>query len=133
MTIFERTIFFAVLFSVIFSVQFVVYKTFRNYLLRKDLDKKKVNYLSRTPFLVFFIPYILFFATRYDLAILPEWINKTFIIPFYIFQGATIFIGLYLIVGKIIKLPFVLAHFLLSRIKFIKNKLEYFKEEEENC
>jgi len=127
MTIFERTIFFTVLFSVIFSVQFVVYKTFRNYLLRKELDKKKANYLSRIPFLFFFIPYVLFFATRYDLAVLPVWINKIFIIPFYIFQGATIFIGLYLIAGKIVKLPFVIINFLLTRIKYFKEKIDIIK------
>jgi len=123
MTLLERTIFFTILFSVIFSVQFVVYKTFRNYLLRKNLDKKVVNYLSRTPFLVFLIPYILFFVTRYDMAILPDWLNKTVIMPFFIFQGATIFIGLYLIVGKIIKLPFVIINYILSKIKFLSNKL----------
>lgn len=127
MTILERTIFFTVLFSVIFSVQFVVYKTFRKYLIRKDVEKKTVNYISRTPFLVFLIPYILFFVTRYDMAILPDWINKTVIMPFFIFQGATIFIGLYLIVGKIIKLPFVVTHFVLSRIKFFRDKLENIK------
>ena len=128
MTLLERTIFFTILFSVIFSVQFVVYKTFRNYLLRKNLDKKVVNYLSRTPFLVFLIPYILFFVTRYDMAILPDWLNKTVIMPFFIFQGATIFIGLYLIVGKIIKLPFVIINYILSKIKFLSNKLESIKK-----
>jgi len=127
MTILERTIFFSVLFSVIFTVQFVVYKTFRNYLIRKGLEKKKVDYLSRTPFLVFFIPYVLFFATRFDLTVLPEWVNKSFIVPFYIFQGATIFIGLYLITGKIIKLPFVITNFLLTRIKFIKDRIDSIK------
>ena len=128
MTLLERTIFFTILFSVIFSVQFIVYKTFRNYLIRKELDKKVVNYLSRTPFLVFLVPYILFFVTRYDMAIMPDLINKIIIIPFFVFQGATIFIGLYLIIGKIIKFPFLLTNFILSKIKFFRNKLESLKK-----
>jgi uncharacterized protein len=128
MTLLERTIFFTVLFSVVISVQFVVYKTFRNYLIRKDVDKKAANYLSRTPFLVFIIPFILFFVTRYDMAMLPDWFNKTVIMPFFIFQGATLFIGLYLIAGKIIKFPFVFTHFLLSRFSFFKNKIDNIKQ-----
>lgn len=128
MTLLERTIFFTILFSVIFSVQFIVYKTFRNYLIRKEIDKKVVNYLSRTPFLVFLVPYILFIVTRYDMAIMPDVINKIIIIPFFVFQGATIFIGLYLIIGKIIKFPFLLTNFILSKIKFFSNKLESLKK-----
>ncbi len=128
MTLLERTIFFTVLISVIFSVQFVVYKTFRNYLIRKGIEKRTVNYLSRTPFLVFVIPYILFFITRYDMALLPDWLNRIFIIPFFIFQGATIFIGLYLIAGKIIKSPFLILKFILTRFKYIREKFDSIKK-----
>lgn len=128
MTILERTIFFTVLISVIFSVQFIVYKTFRNYLIRKNLEKKNVNYLSRIPFLVFLIPYILFFVTRYDMAILPEWLNKIFLTPFFVFQAATIFIGIYLLVGKIIKIPFVFTHFIATKIKFFQHRIDRIKK-----
>ncbi len=128
MTILERTIFFTILFSVIFSIQFVVYRTFRKYLLRKNLEKKTVNYISRTPFLIFIIPYILFFITRYDMTLLPDWINKIIIQPFFVFQGATLFIGLYLIIGKIIKLPFLVFDFLIQRITPLKEKYLDFKK-----
>jgi predicted MPP superfamily phosphohydrolase len=50
-----------------------------------------------------------------------------YIIPFYVFQAAVFFIGLYLFVGKIIKSPFSMLNFLLSKIDYTKEKLEKFK------
>jgi len=75
MTTFERIIFFSIIITVISSLQFEVYKIFRNYLLRKEPEKKTVNYFSRMLFLVFLIPYILLFFTTYDSALFPGWMN----------------------------------------------------------
>ncbi len=123
----QRIIFFTVVFSVLFLLQLVVYKTFRKYLLRKNLDLKTVNYLSRAPFLFFNLPFIIQILKSFDLFMPPEWMDLVIIKPFFVFQAATFFIGLFLIAGKIIKLPFVIGDFFLKRINFIKGKYQSFK------
>ncbi len=123
----QRIIFFTVVFSVLFLLQLVVYKTFRKYLLRKNLDLKAVNYLSRAPFLFFNLPFIIQILKSFDLFMPPEWMDLVIIKPFFVFQAATFFIGLFLIAGKIIKLPFVIGDFFLKRINFIKGKYQSFK------
>ena len=123
----QRIIFFTVVFSVLFLLQLVVYKTFRKYLLRKNLDLKAVNYLSRAPFLFFNLPFIIQILKSFDLFMPPEWMDLVIIKPFFVFQAATFFIGLFLIAGMIIKLPFVIGDFFLKRINFIKGKYQSFK------
>ena len=118
----QRIIFFTVVFSVLFLLQIVVYKTFRKYLLRKNLDLKTANYVSRTPFLLFNLPYIIQILKSFDIFLPPEWMDVVIIKPFFVFQSAIFFIGLFLIAGKIIKLPFVIGDFLLKRINFINNQ-----------
>lgn len=127
MGIFQRILFFTVVFSIIFLLQIVVYKTFRKYLLRKNVDLKTANYLSRTPFLLFNFPYLIQIFKSFDLFLPPEWMNLFIIKPFFVFQSATFFIGLFLIAGKIIKLPFVIGDFLLKRITLIKDKYNSLK------
>lgn len=123
----QRIIFFTIVFSVLFLFQIVVYKTFRKYLLRKNLDLKTVNYVSRTPFLLFNFPYVIQILKSFDLFLPPEWMDVVIIKPFFVFQSATFFIGLFLIAGKIIKLPFVIGDFLLKRINFVKDKYLNFR------
>lgn len=123
----QRIIFFTVVFSVLFLLQLVVYKTFRKYLLRKNLDLKAVNYLSRSPFLYFNLPFIIQILKSFGLFMPPEWMDEVIIKPFFVFQSAIFFIGLFLLAGKIIKLPFVIGDFLLKRINFVKDKYQRFR------
>lgn len=127
MTLLGRILFFTIIFSVILGLQFLVYKTFRKYLLRKNLNITPVNWISRTPFLLFIIPYVFYLISRMDLSILPKWVFPVYITPFFIFQGATFFIGVYLLAGKIIKLPFVISRFIIRKIKILNEKYETYK------
>lgn len=127
MDIYQRIIFFTVVFSVLFSLQLLVYKTFRKYLLKKNIDVKTANYLARIPFLFFSFPYLIQIFKSFDLFMPPEWMDITVIKPFFVFQAATFFIGLFLVVGKIIKMPFLIGDFLLKRINFVKDKYYSFR------
>lgn len=127
MGLYQRIIFFTIVFSILFILQIIVYKTFRKYLIRKNLDLKTVNYLSRTPFLVFNLPYIIQILKSFDLFMPPEWMDFVVIKPFFVFQSATFFIGLFLLAGKIIKMPFIIGDFLFKRISFIKDKYLSFR------
>lgn len=123
----QRLIFFTVTFGLIFLVQFLVYRTFRKYLIRKGVELKKVNRISRIPFLFINLPYLIVLAKSLNLYIPGQFINDIIIQPFYVFQSAVIFIGLYLLAGKIIKLPFIVFDFFLKRIKYVREKYIEFK------
>jgi len=127
MTPISRIIFFTVVIGIILTIQFVVYRTFREYLLRKGTDKKIVNYITRIPFVVFLLPFIFIFTSRPNTEFIPEWINKLVLTPFFIFQGAVFFIGLFLIAGLIIKLPFITFHYLATRFEAVKKKFDIVK------
>jgi len=57
---------------------------------------------------------------------MPEWLHEIIFIPFYIFQGAVLFIGIYLLIGKIIKAPFSISYWILSKFKNIKASFNKF-------
>lgn len=118
----QRLIFFTVTFALVFLLQYLVYRTFSKYLIRKGIELRKVKMVSRLPFLIFNIPYLLILAKSLNLYIPGQTINEVIIQPFYIFQSAVIFTGLYLLAGKIIKLPFIIFDFLLKRMNFVREK-----------
>jgi uncharacterized protein len=118
----ERIFFFLIFFLIILLIQYLVYRTFRKFIQRSKLKPLSVNLITRVPFIVFLIPYFLFIITKFDYSKLPDWSNKIIIIPFFVFQGAVIFIGLYLLAGKIIKLPFLFIRFIINRFNFLKEK-----------
>ena len=122
MTLFNRIIFFIVVFSIIFSLQLLVFSTFRRFLLRNNLSKKLSNLITLLPLVLFTIPYIIFLINRFDIAFFPDWFYKFYIIPFFVFQGATFFIGLYLLTGKIIKFPFLFIRFFMKKIKYLRER-----------
>jgi uncharacterized protein len=124
MTPLNRIIFFTIVIGIILTIQFVVYRTFREFLLRQNIGKKTVNYLSRIPFIVFLLPFIFIFTSRANSEFIPEWLNKLIITPFFVFQGAVFFIGIFLVAGLIIKFPFRLFHFIAARFKSVKKKLD---------
>ncbi len=128
MSIWQRILFFVIVFGIFFGLQFLTYLTFRKFLKRKNLTGKFWNVISIYPYILFLLPFIYFLISRTKLADLPDWVYNIYIIPFFVFQAAVFFIGLYLLVGKIIKSPFSIANFVLSKIKYTQKKLEDFKK-----
>ncbi|MBL7127406.1 MAG: metallophosphoesterase [Ignavibacteria bacterium] len=128
MSIWQRILFFVIVFGILFGLQFLTYITFRRFLKRKNLTGKFWNAISIYPYILFLLPFIYILIARTKLTDLPEWFYDIYIIPFFVFQAAVFFIGLYLLVGKIIKSPFSIANFVLSKIKYTREKLEDFKK-----
>ena len=120
MTIWNRIIFFSVFFLIFFGLQYLVYKTFRRFTKTKYPGSKFLRIISVYPFIIFNLPYIYIIANGFSSANIPEVIYNFVFLPFYIFQGAVIFIGLYLLIGKIIKAPFSLSHWFLNKIESFK-------------
>ncbi|MCE1165205.1 MAG: metallophosphoesterase, partial [Bacteroidetes bacterium] len=124
----DRILFFLIVFGIILLINYLVYRTFRNFLLRSSMKTLTVNLVTRIPFAVLILPFLFFMMTGFDFAGLPAWFNKYIIIPFFAFEGAVIFVGLYLLAGKIIKLPFQILRFLINRVNFLKEKYRKIKE-----
>lgn len=128
MSIWQRILFIVIIFGIFFGLQFLTFVTFRKFLKRKNLTGKFWNAISIYPYILFLLPFIYILIARTKLTDLPEWVYNIYVIPFFVFQAAVFFIGLYLFVGKIIKSPFSIANFVLSKVKYTQKKLEDFKK-----
>jgi uncharacterized protein len=122
-----RLNFFLLVYAVLLGLQFLVFYTFRKFLKRRFKSKLFVNLITITPFVVFHIPFIWAIFNNVDFAIIPKWLYNSFILPFFIFQGAVLFISLYILVGKILKLIINIPIFILKRFKVIREKIEKLK------
>lgn len=127
MSIWSRILFFVIIFGVIFALQYLVYRTFRNFLNSRYKNSRVSKIISTYPFILFNLPYLYIIFNRFSSNNIPEFIYNFAFKPFYIFQGATIFIGLFLLIGKIIKSPFSLTGWLLSKFNNTKVYLDRFR------
>ncbi len=121
-------IFLIIVFLVVIGLELLAFFTFRGFLRRKNVPIKWVNILTYLPYGLFVLPFIFILITGAKLTDLPDWLYNIYIIPFYIFTAANFLIGLYLLLGKIIKLPFSISSFIISRFKNGKKWLEEFKK-----
>jgi predicted MPP superfamily phosphohydrolase len=111
-----------IIFSIITVLQLTSFLVFRSYLKRKGLLNKFFwKFISIFPFVFFNLPYLYLIFYRNNFSLLPGWVFDSYILPFYVFQGAIIFIGLYLLILKVIKAPFSLSLFLLKKIGSFRN------------
>jgi predicted MPP superfamily phosphohydrolase len=120
MSIWNRIIFFSIFLSIFFGLQFFVYKTFRKFVKSKFPNSKSLKIISTYPFIVINLPYIYIIANGFSSANIPEPVYNFVFLPFYIFQGAIIFIGLYLLICKIIKTPFSISHWILNKFELFR-------------
>ena len=63
-----------------------------------------------------------------DFSSQPKWIYNIYIIPFFIFQAAIIFLGLFFLAINLIKLPFMIFYWITNKIRFFKQKYSFYKE-----
>lgn len=119
MSFWNRLLFFTIVFAVVFGLQYLAYRTFRNYLSEKYPDNRNWKSALKYCFLIFNLPYLYVLFNLITSNKASEFVINSVYKPFYIFQSAVIFIGLYLLVLKIIKLPF--SAILLSLKKIIGN------------
>lgn len=126
MSVFNRILFFVSFFAIIFGLHYLVYRTFSRFIKSKFPGSKFLKVISTYPFILLNLPYVYIMLTRFKANALPEWLYDMIFVPFYIFQGAVIFIGLYLLIGKIIKAPFSISLYILSKFEKIKESLNKF-------
>ncbi|MCB0723867.1 MAG: metallophosphoesterase [Ignavibacteriae bacterium] len=119
---------FIVVFAVIIGLELLVLFTFRKFLKKRNIPSKWVNLISYGPYILFILPFIFILVTGARLADLPDWLYNSYVLPFYTFTAANFFVGVYLLLGKIIKLPFQLGSFIISRFDKGKKWLAGLKE-----
>lgn len=106
MSIWSRVIFFTVIFFIVFGLQFLVYRIFTKFLKSLNPIPVLLIKLTRYSFIFFNLPYLYIFFNSLTSNKAPEIIINYVYIPFYIFQSAVIFIGLFILILKILKIPF---------------------------
>ncbi|MBK8549887.1 MAG: metallophosphoesterase [Ignavibacteria bacterium] len=104
----------------------MVFITFRKFIKSKYPDSKFLKIISTYPFILFNLPMVYIMFNRKEMDQIPDLIYTLVFIPFYIFLGAVLFIGIYLLIGKIIKLPFSLSIWILSKFEKTKQLLNKF-------
>ena len=118
---------FTIIFISLFGLQALDYYTFVKYLKTTKFYKPSLRWYALIPFLVFNVASVLvmvIFGRRFTP---PDWFVIFGMFPFYVWQAATFFIGLWLLIGKIIKLPFLISTWLLKLIKPVKTWFEKIK------
>jgi len=109
---------------ILLLLQALVYFTFRGYLRTTKLYKPGYEYWALIPFLLFNIPFIVINLVWGRHFAPPEWFKQAAMMPFFVWQGATFFIALWILIGKLIKYIIKLPVILLKIIKPIREKIK---------
>jgi len=112
---------------VIIGLQALVYFTFINYLKTTKIYKPSYRWWALTPFVVFNVSFIVINLIWGRNFAPPEWFRYAALYPFYVWMAATFFISLWLLIGKLIKLPFQLPVWIAKLIKPLGEKINNFK------
>lgn len=117
-----------ILFStVLLALQSFVYYTFIGYLKTSRIYKRYVVFIALIPFLLFNIPFITISIITLGNFEPPPWFKTFFLYPFWVWQGATFFIAQWLLIGKIIKIPFKIPIWILEKFRPAREKIKQIK------
>lgn len=119
-----RIIFFITIF---FGLQAFVYFQFVKFLKTTKIYKPSYRWWALAPFVFFIIPFIVINLIWGRSFIAPDWFKYTGVYPFYIWIGATFFMAVWLLAGKLIKLPFQVPLWLAKLIRPVKEKINSLK------
>ena len=128
MTQIERIRFLSTIILILLSLHVLNLYTFRTFLKRYKVNKKVINLFTVFLPVFFNIPLLYAIFHRFDYSSVPVWLYQIYVVPFFVYQGANLLIGFYLLIGKIIKAPFRIILFIIKRFKKLKQKIESFKK-----
>jgi len=113
--------------SFLILLQMLVYFTYIRYLKTTKIYKPSFRWYALIPFLVFNIPFFIISWTIGRSFSPPQWFIYVGMYPFYAWHGATFFIAVWLLVGKIIKYGFKLPLLILKIFRPIREKVDQLK------
>lgn len=114
--------------GVLLGLQTLVYFTFINYWKTTKFYKPSHRWWTLAPFLVFNVSFIVISIIWGRKFTPPEWFKILALYPFYVWIAATFFISIWLLLGKIIKLPFQIPIWLAKIFKPLRRKINTVKE-----
>ncbi len=114
--------------GILLGLQTLVYFTFINYWKTTKFYKPSHKWWVLAPFLVFNLSFIgisIVWGRKFSP---PEWFRILALYPFYVWIAATFFISLWLLIGKIIKLPFQIPIWIAKIFGPARRKIKALKE-----
>lgn len=114
--------------GIFLSLQALVYFTFIRYWKTTRLYKPSHRWWSLAPFLIFnlsFLTVSLVWGRKFSP---PEWFKIAGLYPFYVWMAATFFISVWLLLGKVIKLPFQIPIWIAKIFRPLRQKINSVKE-----
>ncbi|MBI5472828.1 MAG: metallophosphoesterase [Ignavibacteriae bacterium] len=103
--------------TLLLTLQFVLYIRTRNWTRRRFPNKRWISIVVATLFLVMNTALLVVLILRPKPEIYSDWFKYTAVYPFFIWHGATIFIGLVVLISMIIKSPFLAIWAFLKRLR----------------
>src|SRR5438105_276400 len=120
-----RTILFNV---ILLAIQYFIYFQFVRFLKKTKSYKPSYRLWAAFPFLLFNLPFTFISLVWENHFEPPEWFRIIFMNPFYVWIGATFFIFQWLLIGKLIKLPFKIPIWIMKIFKPLRKKIKGLKE-----
>ncbi len=114
--------------GILIGLQSLVYFTFVNYWKTTRFYKPAHRWWILAPFAVFNISFIIISVIWGRNFAPPEWFKIIALYPFYVWIAATFFISLWLLIGKIIKLPFQIPVWIAKIFRPMREKINRFKQ-----
>ncbi len=114
--------------GILIGLQSLVYFTFVNYWKTTRFYKPAHRWWILAPFLLFnlsFLTVSLVWGRKFSP---PDWFKIAGLYPFYVWMAATFFISLWLLIGKIIKLPFQIPVWIAKIFRPLREKINSVKE-----
>lgn len=124
-------LFIIIVLLILLALQALVYFTFINYWKTSKFYKPYHRWIALAPFVIFYLSIItvnLVWGRNFHP---PEWFKTFGMNPFFIWMGATFFISLWILAGKIIKLPFQIPVWIAMIFRPLREKINRFKERKE--
>lgn len=113
--------------AVLFGLQAFIYFQFTGYLKTTKFYKPNYRWWALVPFVLFNVPFVVIMLVWGRDFAPPEWFMYIGVYPFNVWQGATFFLALWLLVGKIIKLPFQIPIWILKIFRPLREKIKALK------
>lgn len=136
----SRALFFLYFFLILGFVQSFAFWSFRKFgnsnpyfpfISNKKVRQKFWKIITIVPFVVFNLPYIYMVTHHMDFSSVPKWAYNLYITPFFIFQAGIIFLGLLMLVLKIIKLVIFILYFVTNKFRYFRQKYQAIREKRE--
>jgi uncharacterized protein len=114
-----------ILFSLtLLLLQSFVYYIFLKYIKTTKIYKPYFRFIAAFPFVIFNIPFVIISIITMGNFEPPQSFKTFFLYPFWVWQGATFFIAQWLLIGKIIKLPFKIPFWIIKLFRNSGREIE---------